>query len=277
MRPVSTAQRTYRYLRLALAGAPIALLISVAIAAVEVGVLPTVSHFFYTPARTVFSGALVAASACLLALSGRGPQRALLDIAALLAPLIAIVPTPLGRGEVAGLAVDCATACIPAPYDADLDNAVAVYLVMAALAVAIGVVLSVRGEVVAREVVPTLAVGVGVIAAVGLTWALARDVFVASGHTVAAFSFFAVIAAVAIAEVRRPSSAHPPSPLVRRAYVVLAAAMIVDLGATSILGGLIELPIVFVGEVIALLLFVAFWLVQTRQKWTERDAAARSM
>ena len=57
------------------------------------GVLPSVSAYYYSPARDVFVGALIAASLALFALSGRGPSRALLDAAALFAPLIALVPT----------------------------------------------------------------------------------------------------------------------------------------------------------------------------------------
>lgn len=275
MPPVTTSQRTYRYLRLALAGAPLALLLSVALAAVDVGVLPTVSHYFYTSARTVFTSALVAAAACLLALSGRGLQRTLLDVAALLAPLIAIVPTPIAAGEVPGIDVACGDVCVPAPYDADIDNAVLTYLVVVALAVVIGLVLIVRGEVDGRATVPNLVVSTVVVAAVGLVWWWAREVFVTYAHVVAAFSFFAVIAAVAITEVVRPSPQHPPSPAVRRAYIALAAAMLLDLVATFALGGLVDLPVVFVGEVVALLLFFVFWLVQTRQKWAESNPSVR--
>ncbi len=269
MAPVSTSQRTYRYLRLTLAGAPLALLLSVALAMPEAGVLPTVSHYAYTPARTVFSASLVAASACLLALSGRGPQRALLDVAALLAPLIAIVPTPIAAGQVPGIVVSCDTICIPAPYDADLDNAVATYLVIAALAVATGLVLGARGQVELRGAAPNLIAGVVVIAGVAVAWTSAPDLFAAYAHIAAAFAFFLLIAAVAVLEVVRPSAAHPPSRGVRAAYIALASALLLDLLGTFALGGVAGLPVVFAGEVVALVLFVVFWLVQTRQKWAE--------
>lgn len=275
MPAVTTPQRTYRYLRLTLAGAPVALLLAVAFAIPDVGVLPTVSHYFYTPARTVFSASLVAAAACLLALSGRGPARVLLDLAALLAPLVAIVPTPVAAGEVRGLIVECVAPCVPSPFADDLRNALLTYLVMAAIVVVVGVVLALRGDVALRAVAPTLAIAVVVLAAVSGVWALAPGALVAYVHLVAAFAFFGLIAAVALVEALRPSPEHPPRPAVRRAYLVIAVALPVDLIATVALGAGTDAPVVFVGEVIALLLFVAFWLLQTVQKWSVPDPSLR--
>lgn len=274
MAAVSTSQRTYRYLRLTLAVVPVALLVSVAVAAVDVGVLPTVSHYFYTSARTVFSAALVVAAACLLALSGRGPQRVLLDVAALLAPLIAIVPTPISPGEVPGLAVSC-DGCIPAPFADDLDNALLTYLVIGALVVVIGAILGLRGDVDLRASGPTLAIAVVVLVAVALVWSLLPAVLVGYVHLVAAFGFFALIALVALAEAVRPSAEHPPHRRMRVGYVVVALALLLDLALTVVLGVVADLPVVFVGEVVALLLFVVFWMMQTAQKWSLPDPSIR--
>ncbi|MDD7928925.1 hypothetical protein [Microbacterium thalli] len=275
MPAVTTPQRTYRYLRLTLAGAPVALLLAVVFAMPDAGVLPTVSHYFYTPARTVFSAALIAAAACLLALSGRGPARVLLDLAALLAPLVAIVPTPVEPGEVPGLAVDCAAPCVPSPVADDLGNALLTYLVVAALVVVTGVILGLRGDVALRAAAPTLATAIAVIVAVSSLWALAPAVLFASVHLVAAVAFFALIAAVALVEAVRPDPEHPPRPSLRRAYLVIAVVLPVDLIATLALGTVAEAPVVFIGEVVALLLFVAFWLLQTVQKWSSPDPSLR--
>ncbi|KAA9089775.1 hypothetical protein [Microbacterium radiodurans] len=275
MAAVSTSQRTYRYLRLALAGAPIALLIAVALAVPDAGVLPSVSHYFYTPARTVFSAALVAAAACLLALSGRGPQRVLLDVAALLAPLVAIIPTPISAGEVPGLDPACAGACVPAPFADDLDNALLTYLVMTALVVVIGIVLGIRGDVPLRTAAPTLATAVVVLVALALLWTLAPAAIVGSAHVVAAVAFFALIAVTALAEALRPSPEHPPCRRMRVGYLVVAAALLVDLAATFVLGVMAGLPVILAGEVAALVLFVVFWMMQTAQKWSVPDPSIR--
>ena len=275
MPAVSTSQRTYRYLRLALAGAPVAILVALVLALPDAGALPSVSHYFYTSARTVFTAALIAAAVCLLVLSGRGPQRVLLDVAALLAPIVAIVPTPVAAGEVPGLALDCTVPCIPAPVAAELANAVTTYLVVGALVVVVGVALGARGDIALSAAAPTLAVAVAVLAAVALIGALAPAAF-GRLHGIAAVAFFALIAAVALAEVVRPSAEHPPSRRLRIAYVGIAAALPVDLLATFLLGVVAGLPVVLIGEVIALVLFVAFWLLQTAQKWSLADPSLRA-
>lgn len=276
MPAVSTSQRTYRYLRLTLAGAPVAIMLAVLFAIPDVGVLPSVSHYFYSSARTVFSAALVAAAACLLALSGRGAQRVLLDVAALLAPLIAIIPTPISAGEVLGIVVDCAAPCVPAGFTDDLDNALATYLVIGAVVLAIGLVLARRGDVALRDTGPTLALAAAVLAGVALVWALVPQLLVRYGHVVAAFGFFIIIALVALAEALRPSDAHPPPKRMRIGYVVVAIALLLDLASTVVSAVLFDLPVVLAGELVALALFLVFWMMQTAQKWSLADPALRA-
>lgn len=276
MPAVSTSQRTYRYLRLTLAGAPVAIMLAVLFAIPDVGVLPSVSHYFYSSARTVFSAALVAAAACLLALSGRGPQRVLLDVAALLAPLIAIIPTPISAGEVLGIVVDCAAPCVPAGFTDDLDNALATYLVIGAVVLAIGLVLARRGDVALRDTGRTLALAATVLAGVALVWALVPQLLVRYGHVAAAFGFFIIIALVALAEALRPSDAHPPAKRMRIGYVVVAIALLLDLATTVVSAVLFDLPVVLAGELVALALFLVFWMMQTAQKWSLADPALRA-
>ncbi|WJM16384.1 hypothetical protein [Microbacterium arborescens] len=277
MPAVSTSQRTYRYLRLTLAGAPIAIMLAVLFAIPDAGVLPSVSHYFYSSARTVFSAALVTAAACLLALSGRGPQRVLLDVAALLAPLIAIIPTPVSPGEVPGVVVDCAAApCVPVGFTDDLDNAVATYLAIGAAVLAIGLVLARRGDIALRDTGPTLALAAAVLAATTLVWTLAPDQLVRYGHAVAAFGFFILIALVALAEALRPSDTHPPARRTRIGYIVVAVALLLDLAATAVSAMLFDLPVVLAGELVALALFLVFWMMQTAQKWSLADPALRA-
>ena len=68
----TTGHRTHRYLRLSLSLIVIAILVGVAIESLELGtVLPSISHYYYTPVQGVFVGALIAASVALAALSGR--------------------------------------------------------------------------------------------------------------------------------------------------------------------------------------------------------------
>ena len=80
-----TAARTYRALRLVMIATVPAIFLAVLLVwrGERGGVsLPTLSHYYYTPAGAVFIGALSVAAAAMLALSGRGAERVLLDTAA---------------------------------------------------------------------------------------------------------------------------------------------------------------------------------------------------
>src|ERR1700712_2014601 len=88
--------RTYRYLRIGIGATIVVIFVAVAVVTIDTErFLPSISQYFYTPARSSFTGALVAASIALFALAGRGPERALLNAAAIFAPLIAFVSTPI--------------------------------------------------------------------------------------------------------------------------------------------------------------------------------------
>ena len=63
MVPGSTSlQRTYRYLRIAIVGAVVVVFTAIATTLPSVGLLPSISHYYYTPAHTLFVGALIAVS-----------------------------------------------------------------------------------------------------------------------------------------------------------------------------------------------------------------------
>lgn len=119
----TTGQKTHRYLRLALVLVVFALLVAVSLQSVVViwqplqfgwHPLPSISHAFYTPVRDVFTGALIAVSVALLALSGRNRATTLLDVCAVFAPLIAIVPTGIADTRAEGhLPCPAAMDCIP--------------------------------------------------------------------------------------------------------------------------------------------------------------------
>ena len=138
--PATTPQKTHRYLRLSLVLIVFALLVSVALQSFVVmwepmmfgwNPLHSISHAIYTPARDVFAGALIATSVVLLALSGRSRATTLLDVCAVLAPLIAIVPTGLADTRAVGhIPCPIATECIPAGYVGSAKAGIAVYAVV---------------------------------------------------------------------------------------------------------------------------------------------------
>jgi hypothetical protein len=272
----TSLQRTYRYLRLGIAGTVVVIFVAVAAAVPVAGVLPSISHYFYTPARTLFVGALIGASVCLFALSGRGAERLLLDVAALMLPLVAIVPTVVSPGSVPGLDVTCRDACVPAQYEADVAGGVITYLVVGAMILILAAALTVAGHVDRAGGGVSIAIGAAVLLTVGLGWFLARDAFLQWGHFASAVAFFALIAAVAFVNAFWPTGERRPSRGLKAAYIGIAVALLVDVAALPIFGPMRfgEVWGVLIGETIALLLFLAFWVLQSVQNWNDEDPAA---
>ncbi len=269
----TSVQRTYRYLRIGIAGTVIVIFVAVAVATAEVGLLTSVSDYFYSPARNAFVGALIAAALALVALSGRGAERALLDAAALFAPLIALVPTTLAPGSVPGVSVPCATRCFPPAYEADAANGVLTYLIMGALTVLVALLLVALRQLSLTAVGFSLVLTTAVLATVGAFWVFAREVFLAQGHFVATVAFFALFAAVAVSHAF-PRRQAPPAPVFRVLYTAIALALVAVLVFYIVLlpgARASGVPVVLLAEAAALSLFFAFWVVQGIEKWDDAD------
>lgn len=262
-----TGLQTHRSLRLALVGIVVAIAASVLFQMAQDGwvPLPSISAYFYSPARGVFVGGLTAAAVALLALSGRDAESILLDVAAVFAPLIAIVPTGY-RGR----------AFVPDDVLPTVRNGVGVYIVMVAAAVVLGIVLAARGGIARRRVVIVGSIAVVTAASLGVlafTPGLSRGFPFAGGvnlHLVATVCFFAMFAAVPLVTVfgggERPSSVY------RRVYAAVAVVMVAALVLTIIAA--IRHPQtvgVLIGEAIALGAFAVFWTTQTIERWRDAD------
>lgn len=221
-----TLIETYRHLRLVMVAAAPAILVAIATVwnAGYAG-LPSISHYYYTPARIVFVGALVTAAAALLALSGRGAQRGWLDLAALFAPLIALVPTRIANGEVPGWDAVCPsdTECIPAEAYASIATGVAVWFVFAVLVIGYGVLaallrrtgrdaLAAQVPRSARATWTPLVAGAVIVVVAAIAWIWARETFLDRAHFVSASLFFVIITIVALGQARRMNLEPDPSP-----------------------------------------------------------------
>jgi len=271
----TSLERTYRYLRIGVAGTVVAILLAVAQAATTYGWLTSISDYFYTPARDVFVGALVAASLALFALSGRGVERALFDAAALFAPLIALVPTTLAPGAVPGVLIDCpgVERCFPMQYEPDAANGVFVYVVVGGLVVLVALLLAALRQLSLAGVWPSLLIALVVLAVVALTWALAHETFLQYAHFAATIAFFGLFAAAAVRNAF-PRQGPPPSPVFRTLYIAIATGLVALLVTYAIVlpqATAAETPIVLVVETAALALFFAFWVVQGVEKWPDTD------
>jgi hypothetical protein len=94
--PVDDARRTYRYLRLGMAGVLLALAVSVGLEVARSGGCwqRSISAYYYTPTRPVLVGTLLVLGFAMVVLVGRTPvEEVALDLAGLFAPVVAFVPT----------------------------------------------------------------------------------------------------------------------------------------------------------------------------------------
>jgi hypothetical protein len=278
--PIETSLlRTYRYVRLGIATTVVVIAVAVCFALDDVGLLPSISAYYYSPARNAVVGALVAASFGLFALSGRGVERNLLDAAALLAPLIAFVPTPVYPGGVPDVEGTCPVAepCVPLEVRPDVDDGVATYLVVGVLLIVVALAVRRHQGLTWRQIAASVVVAGVVLATTWVTWSFAREAFFDYAHFVATSAFFLVIAAVAVWNaIPHPEDPLwvPPSRRLATAYIVIAVALVVDIVTVTVLvflGGFPDavIPPVFVCEFIALGLFLVFWVLQSGQKWRD--------
>jgi hypothetical protein len=273
----TSTQRTHRYLRLAIGATVVVIFVAVLAAAPAVGWLASISDYFYSPARNAFVGALIAASLALLALSGRGAERTILDAAALFAPLIALVPTVIGVDSATRPDLSCAP-CIPPEFEPDVANGVTTYLVILAGVLVLGVVLSRAGQV--RGARFSLLLGAVVFVVVLIAALAFADWFLDWAHFLATVVFFGLIAADAILNAFWRTSSQAPPTWLRVVYIAIAVVLVLDvlllIFTTVVLwdAATARFPWILVGEAVALLAFLAFWWLQTWQRWNEVDPAS---
>jgi hypothetical protein len=283
----TTGQRTHRYLRIALVALVLILLASVVVEVVRSGeVQPSISHYFYTPARNIFVGCLVGVSVALLALSGRDLETALLDVAAIFAPLIALIPTGFDDAPAPSspdaIQRQCPADadCLPAAYLPEVHNGVIVYAIAVILVVVASLVVRAKQRQRLRGTVTTSVLALGVAAAL-LVLAFVpgvsdgfpfNDALPISIHFAVTIAFFLAFAAVPLVHALpgHPASDSPVHPWQRVVYVAAPTLIVIDLGL--LLALMTQWPlIVFWGELAALLLFALFWLTQTIQRWREAN------
>ena len=141
------AIKSYRYLRLAIVVVVLSLIASVLIERSKTSCWEvSISAYYYTPVHAMFVGALVAIGVCLIAVKGSEEwEDMLLNVAGILAPIVAFVPTspPSRRARRARSA--------PIDAEAYLDNNV--------LAFIIGGVVAIGGDLADRQAAAPPAAG----------------------------------------------------------------------------------------------------------------------
>ena len=272
--PALAAVRTYGYLRLALAGLVLLLFAAVVIEYLATGrscLQTSISAYWHTPVRAVFVGVLVTMGVCLVALKGNtAGEDIALNFAGMLAPGVAFLPTG-DPGTCSSVPIQVSDVA-PA-----VRNNMQALFVLGVVALVIGVV-SARRAAGAHGIRGSDLLGLAVAFAVmggGAAWFyVARDSFVAHGHDVAAIPMFlAIVVAVWLngRDVDRAVAQGSMAPDAGRyvhVYRGIATAMLVTL-AVTVASALFSpwAHLVFWVEVVLILLFAAFWLVQTKELW----------
>jgi hypothetical protein len=267
-------QATYRYLRLSIILLTSLLGVAVGLQIIADGgtVLPSVSAYYYTPARGVFVASLCAVGACMVIHRGRSDlEDVLLNFSGYLAFFVAFVPT--ARTEAAdGVAV------IPEDVvDAVINNTWAI-LVVGALAFVVEMVVLPQQERSTGTRGGRAALVISALAYVGLLlfFLVARQSFLDWGHGLAAIVLFVGIMGVVgvngIAMARaRQEAGHTKRTRWFNRYTYGFLGMLVS----AILIVVAVRPFVeqwiFVLEAALIAQFLGFWITQTVERWTEPE------
>lgn len=280
--------KTYRYLRVGIVAMAVLLGVSLAVEIVTSTdpLLGSISAYYYTPVRNVFVGALTAIGLGLVAIAGRpGWEDSMLNLAGMLAPVVAFVPAALAEGSRDQVAV-AGQAEAGDQVAAGVGNNVGALVVVGLLVLAFSWATVDRPDPVTRRgFLVTALVWVG-LAGWFLGW---PDAFRLVAHYVAAVLLFALIAGISLVNARRMDPAMTTRGLsvtqFRGAYVAISVAMTVVVlvaGALAAWQWRGDVPFdhwVFWVEAVLLLLFTVFWVLQTMEFWEEglpAEAQARA-
>jgi hypothetical protein len=285
--PSTSLERTYRYLRLSLVVVVVLISVSIATYIAANRPLGSISAAYYTDPGPVFVGGIFAVALALLALSGRSFGQVSLDLAAIVAPVIAIVPAPIFTDDVPGLIIGCPggeAPCVPTAFHDVVDNGMTTLIVTGIVGWVIAVVVMALHRILTVRSGAALLAAAAIIASTAAWWLLAPDSFLRGAHVVAAASFFGFIALAALAAA--VGSRRSGATGYRIVYLVIAWGIILDLALllgviiVGFTGVVLPEPggysLVFIGEAVALGLFAAFWIVQTMQTWRDPDPALRA-
>lgn len=279
----TAALRTYRCLRLSLVVLVVTLLFSVWLERLT-GLavnrnLGSISAYFYTPARSVFVGTLVALGIGLVVISGRrGFENSALNVAGMLAPIVAFVPTPLGPDRAP--CAEGSRCTVPAEFVPAVVNNVYSLIFLGAIGLIWGAWTLCR-----RSATRSCRCGVGVSF---LVWSgfvgwfvLGRDSFLDGAHFAAAVPLFGLMTAVAFvnargAPQRRANVPYRETTSYTAIYGVVAVVMALALAAGLMFSVIDRLGpagtpdewVLWV-EVALLVSFAAFWVTQTVDYWED--------
>jgi hypothetical protein len=267
--------KTYRYLRMAMVALIALLAVSLVIEWSRTAphcLQTSISAYYYTPVRPIFVGTLITIGVCMVVLKGNSEiEDILLNEAGILAPGVALVPTPK-PGVCRSVELTTGDA---GPNVA--NNMLALFIVGAPCLVAAAIFV-VRDRMKHPDRwTPMYVIGLGVAGLIfggGIVWFFVdRTGFIGHAHYAAAIVMFACIVAVVVLNAehfRRTRREHAVRHSPANRYSVIAVAMLV-------------VPVVMIGwraafgwdhvvlgiEGALIVLFAAFWISQTQELWSE--------
>jgi hypothetical protein len=300
------ALKTYRYLRMAMVLMALLLGVSVLIEWFSTQAdglagncaLPSISAYYYTPVRSIFVGSLVAIGACLVAVQGStkpfrfGASNPVarawnflmgwvtednaLNIAGMLAPIVALVPTVQPAREKADRYWNCATVDFEsirpkgnAGASPNITNNISALIIAGIAAVVIALAVAPEKSELKKMAVQAKSglISAVLVVAAGYAWFfLSRSSFLVSAHFTAAFAMF-VAMALAVVDNARKGGRH------RGLYSSIALLMAVGGGIIFAAGRTGWRHSILWLEVLEISLFAVFWGRQTGELWnsTARD------
>ncbi|MEU4192100.1 hypothetical protein AB0E69_09390 [Kribbella sp. NPDC026611] len=267
--------KTYRYLRMAMVAMIVLLGAALVIewSKTDPHCLQTsISAYYYTPVRAIFVGALITIGVCMVVLKGNTePEDILLNVAGILAPVVALVPTP-GQGRCHSVQMGISDAA------ANVSNNMGALFAIGAPCLVLTTIFVIRDRITNPDRwTPMYVLGLAVAVVLfggGLAWFFAdRDGFIGHAHYAAAIVMFACIVVVVLVnaeQFRRKQRKHAVAHSPANRYSVIALAMV--LGPAAMVGwkalfGWDHAVLWIEGALI--LLFAAFWLSQTQELWNE--------
>ena len=276
--PVAVATATYRYLRLALVVLVVLLAAAVLIEWLQTGrtcLQTSISAYYFTPVRPVLVGVLVAVGVCLVALKGADEREdVLLNVAGMLAPVVAFVPTP-DVGECSSIPV------VRGDTAAYVENNVGALFVAGALGVLITVAAVLRRRAshsVRRAHVWGTAASVLILLGGAAWFLLDQDGFRGAAHYTAASGLFGLFVVVVWlnargrANSRRPGGRRGPFLGLRTSYAVVAVVMVLGPVAMYLYSRDHPWAHLLLGvETLLIVAFAVFWLLQTRELGERSD------
>jgi hypothetical protein len=262
--------KTYRYLRIAMVSLVITLAAAVAHEMFEKNgdcFQTSISAYWYTPAQAIFVGTLIAIGVCMIALKGNTEwEDIFLNIAGMLAPVVALVPTP-GSGKCATVLVDSAET------RAAVENNITALFVVGVVGWLVALFFARKDRTPGSKSAYGLAVA-AVLLVAGIVWfEKGFESFLDNAHYTAALTMFGFIVLVVVWNAWQYAVRLAPTPG-RSGYANRYAAIaVLMVGSAVAMGGYAwvagwDHAVLWI-EGVLITLFATFWLVQTRELWGE--------